>query len=94
VASNTVLTHRPRITAEQISSATKASPLAAGAPVCSAMKLQEPEHAAVGKLNAHQDMLKLDRVSDQLRLRRIAAINIITTKRLIAKTSSWPLIVT
>jgi hypothetical protein len=68
--------------------------LAAGAPVWSAIKLQEPEHAAVGKLNAHHDMLKSERVKDLIRLKRTNAMKSIKTNRLTANTSSCPLIVT
>ena len=89
-----VLRSSPRITTEQISSAASAKPWAAGAPVCKAIKLQEPEQAAVGKLNAHHDILKLDRVSERVRLKRMTAIKSIRVNRLMAKTSSWPLIVT
>jgi len=89
-----VLINKLRITTEQISSAAIAKPCAAGAPVCRAIKLQEPEHAAVGKLKAHHDILKLDRVSEWVRLNRMIAIKSIRVNRLMAKTSSWPLIVT
>lgn len=58
------------------------------------MKLQEPEHAAVGKLNAHHDMLKFERVKDLLKLSKIAAMKSINTNKLTANTSSCPLIVT